>query len=82
MKVESKLIVIAAAATGGFSGAASLSRLPTCRVWLRNVSELFPASIGSRCSITSVATRYGINADSRACSSSRPGVDRQCDGQL
>jgi hypothetical protein len=47
MKVESKLIVIALAATGGFSAAASPSRLPTWSVWLRNVSGLVPASIGS-----------------------------------
>jgi hypothetical protein len=82
MKVESKLIVIAAAATGGFSAAASPSRLPTWSVWLRNVSWLVPASIGGRCCSRSAATRYGISADSRACSSSSPGVDRQCDGQL
>jgi hypothetical protein len=45
-KVESKLIVIAAAAIGGFSAAASLSCWPTCSVWRRNVSGLFPTSIG------------------------------------
>jgi len=71
-----------------FSAAASPSRLPTCSVWLRNVSGLLPASIGSRCCSTSAATRYGISADSRAteharegCSWSSSGVDRQCDGQ-
>jgi hypothetical protein len=82
MKVESKLIVIAVAAIGGFSAAASPSRLPTCSVWLRIVSGLVPALIGSRCCSRSVATRYGISADSWACSSSSPGVERQCDGQL
>jgi hypothetical protein len=82
MKVESKLIVIAGTAIGGFSAAASASYLPTSSVWLRNVSGHIPASIGSRCNNTSAATRYGISADSRACSSSSPGVERQCDGQL
>jgi hypothetical protein len=82
MKVESKLIVIAGAAADGFSDAASASRSPTCSVWLRNVSGLVPASIGNRCCITSAATRYGISADSRACSWFSSGVDRQCDGQL
>jgi hypothetical protein len=82
MTVESKLIVIALAAIGGFSAAASPSRLPTWSVWLRNVSGLVPASIGSTCCNKSAATRYGISADSRACSSSSPGVERQCDGQL
>jgi hypothetical protein len=42
MKVESKLIVIAVAAICAFSAAASLSRLPTCSVWLRNVSASDP----------------------------------------
>jgi hypothetical protein len=56
--------------------------LPTCSVWLRNVSGLFPASIGSRCCSTSAATRNGISADNRACSWVSSGVDRQCDGQL
>ena len=32
MKVESKLIVMAAAAIGGFSAATSLSCLPTCSI--------------------------------------------------
>jgi hypothetical protein len=67
-KVESKLIAIAAAAIGGFSTAASLSCLPICSVWRRSVSGLFPVSIGNRCYSTSAATRYGISADSRACS--------------
>jgi len=79
MKVESKLIVIAAA-DGDCSATASTSCLPICSVWLRNVSGLIPASIGSRCCSTSAATRYGISADSRACSWFSSGVDRQCDG--
>jgi hypothetical protein len=82
MKVESKLIVIAAVAAGGFCAAASASCLPTCSVWLRNVSGLVPASTGSRCCSTSAATRNGISADSRACSWFSSGVDRQCGGQL
>jgi hypothetical protein len=56
-RVESKLTVMADAAATGLSAAASPSCLPTCSVWLRNVSGLFPVSIGSRCSDTSVATR-------------------------
>ena len=66
MKVESKLIVIAGVAADGFSAAASVSRSPTCRVWLRNVSGLVPASIDNGCCITSTATRYGISADSQS----------------
>jgi hypothetical protein len=76
MKVESKLIVIPAAAASGFSAPTSPSRLPTCSVWLRNVLGLLPASIGSRCCNTSAATRYGISAESRACSWFSSGVDR------
>jgi len=56
MKVESKLIVMAAAAAGGFSAAASPSRLPTCSVWLRNVSGLLPASTQQVLGSTSAAT--------------------------
>jgi transposase len=55
------------AAAGVFgSGVASASCLPTRSVWLRIVSGLVPASIGSRYCSTSPATRYGISADSRA----------------
>jgi hypothetical protein len=74
MKVQSKLIVIGVAVICAFSAAASLSRLPTRDVWLRNVSGLIPVSIGSRCCSKSAA-RYGISAGRGACSSSNPGVD-------
>jgi hypothetical protein len=40
MNIESKPIVIAVAAIGGFAAAELPSRLPTCSVWLRNVSGL------------------------------------------
>jgi hypothetical protein len=55
MKVESKLIVIAAAA-GDLSAAESPICLPTSGVWLRKVSGLVPMSIGGRCCNTSAAT--------------------------
>jgi hypothetical protein len=57
MEVESTLIVMADAAAGGFSTAASPSCLPICGVWPCKVSGLLPALIGNKCSSTSAATR-------------------------
>jgi len=40
-----------------YGAAATLaSRLPTWSIWFRTASGLFPAPIGSRCSMTSAAT--------------------------
>jgi hypothetical protein len=82
MKVESKLTVIADPTAAGFPTAARPSRSSTCNIWPRSVSGLFPASIGSTCTSISAATRKVIRAESRACSWSSSGGDRQCDDQL